>query len=103
MRLGGFDIALAKNSQVSKIYGNKSDVRERFRHRFECNPEYVAKLEKGGLVFSGKAKNNQSIMQFLELPGHPFFIGTQAHPEFSSRPLSPNPLYVNFVRACLFK
>ncbi|MFH1053939.1 MAG: CTP synthase (glutamine hydrolyzing) [Candidatus Woesearchaeota archaeon] len=100
MRLGGRDIEVVKDSQVYHIYGKKTMVRERFRHRFEFNPKYKEQFEQKGLIFSGKAPN-QPIMQFLELKDHPFFIGIQAHPEFTSRPLRPNPLYNGFIKACL--
>ncbi|MFH1316160.1 MAG: CTP synthase [Candidatus Woesearchaeota archaeon] len=100
MRLGGRDIEVVKDSQVYHIYGKKTLVRERFRHRFEFNPKYKEQFEQRGLIFSGKAPN-QPIMQFLELKDHPFFIGIQAHPEFTSRPLRPNPLYDGFIKACL--
>lgn len=100
MRLGGYDVMLKKGSTASKLYGNKQQIRERFRHRYECNPEYVEKLEKAGLVFSGYTKN-KDIMQILELPNHPFFVGSQFHPEFTSRPLTPNPLFNGFVKATI--
>ena len=99
MRLGGHNIDIKENTFANKMYG-KTTARERFRHRYECNPEYIKTFEKHGIVFSGKAPN-QPIMQILELPDHPFFIGTQAHPEFTSRPLAPNPFYREFVKACL--
>ena len=99
MRLGGHNIDIKENTFAHKMYG-KTTARERFRHRYECNPEYIKTFEKHGIVFSGKAPN-QPIMQILELPDHPFFIGTQAHPEFTSRPLAPNPFYREFVKACL--
>ena len=74
----------------------------RFRHRYEVNPAYIERLEGGGLVFSGKAPA-YPIMQVLELPcdRHPFFVATQAHPELTSRPLRPQPLFVGLVRAAL--
>ena len=100
MRLGGRNIDVKPGTFASKLYGERKSVRERFRHRFECNPEYIETFEKKGLVFSGKAPD-YPIMQILELPGHPFFVGTQFHPEFTSRPLTPNPLYVGFVEAAL--
>ncbi|MFH1587564.1 MAG: CTP synthase, partial [Candidatus Diapherotrites archaeon] len=62
--------------------------------------KYIDVLEKNGLVFSGNA-GKKRIMQILELPSHPFFFGTQFHPEFTSRPLKPNPCYLGFVKACL--
>ncbi|MBN3037157.1 MAG: hypothetical protein JW834_01800, partial [Candidatus Diapherotrites archaeon] len=87
-------------TRASSIYNGAKRVRERFRHRFECNPEYIEVLEGHGLVFSGKAPD-QPIMQILELPDHPFFVGTQFHPEYTSRPLQPNPLYKEFLASVL--
>ncbi len=100
MRLGGRDVEIKKGTKAWEFYGRKEIVRERFRHRYEVNPEYISILEKHGLVFSGKALK-YPIMQILELPDHPFYIGSQFHPEFTSRPLSPNPLYVGFMKACV--
>lgn len=99
MRLGARNIEIKENSKVYSIY-NKTNVIERFRHRFECNPEYISLLENNGLVFSGKAPN-VPIMQFLELKDHPFFIGTQAHPCFQSRPNKPHPLFYGLVDSAL--
>jgi len=96
MRLGGREVKLRAGSLVQKLYGS-STVRERFRHRYEVNPAYIDALTQKGLLFSGEA---EGIMKLLELPGHPFFVGTQAHPEFRSRPLEPHPLFVGFVAAC---
>jgi len=75
-------------------------IQERHRHRYEVNPKYISKLEKGGLVFSGKSPDG-TLMEIAELPRniHPFFLGTQFHPEFLARPLSPHPLFTEFVRA----
>lgn len=98
MRLGGHDVDIKTGTQAHKIYGSTS-VRERFRHRYELNPEYIKLLESKGLVFSGKAPNRE-IMQILELPNHRFFMATQFHPEYTSKPLSPNPLFRAFVKAC---
>lgn len=100
MRLGGRDVELKQNSITAALYNNKSTIRERFRHRFECNPEYIEQFEKQGIVFSGKAPNT-NIMQMLELPVHKFFIGTQFHPEFTSRQFSPQPLFYGLVKACI--
>lgn len=100
MRLGAYKAILKKGSKVWKIYGRKSHVSERHRHRYEVNPKYIKTLEKHGLVFSGKSPDG-NLMEFLELPNHIFFIGTQAHPEFKSRPLRPHPLFVEFIKACL--
>ncbi len=102
MRLGGFDVALTPNSMASRCYGGADSIRLRFRHRYEVNPAYVDKLERGGLVFSGRHPA-YPIMQVLELPPdvHPFFLATQAHPELTSRPLDPDPLFVGLVKAAL--
>ncbi len=102
MRLGVRDVEIKKGTKAWELYGKKETGRERFRHRYEVNPEYIPILEKHGLVFSGKAPNHP-IMQVLELPTHKFFMGSQFHPEFTSRPLQPNPMYMGFVKACLEK
>lgn len=101
MRLGGRVIELKKDTLAAKAYGGLKAF-ERFRHRFECNPDYIEKFEENGLVFSGRAPNHP-IMQIFELPKHKFFLGTQFHPEFTSRPLAPNPLFKAFIEACLKK
>ena len=98
MRLGGRDVLVKKGNLAYKLYDNQTKIRERFRHRYECNPSYIEILEKGGIVFSGKAPE-ENIMQILELPSHPYFIASQFHPEFTSRPLTPNPLFLGLVRA----
>lgn len=99
MRLGGFDVLIKKDTKAYDLF--KSDnIRLRFRHRYEVDPRYVDVLESHGMVFSGKSPT-QPIMQILELPNHPYFLATQAHPEFSSRPLRPQPLFVGFIRNCL--
>ena len=99
MRLGGFDLAIEKGSFAHRLYG-KEHARERFRHRWNVNPKYIEALEKGGMVFSGKAPEKK-IMQILELPGKKFFVGTQFHPELTSRPINPHPLFRGFLEACL--
>ena len=99
MRLGGRNVEIKKSTFAERLYG-LTQVRERFRHRWECNPVYIRKLEEQGLVFSGKAPGRE-IMQILELPDHPFFIGTQFHPEYISKPLQPHPLYIGFLQAAL--
>ncbi len=97
MRLGGREVELREGTLAAKLHGNEKKIRRRFRHRFECNPEYIEQFEKAGIVFSGKAPN-QPIMQVLELPQHRFFMATQFHPEFTSRPLHPDELFLEFVR-----
>jgi CTP synthase len=102
MRLGGKDVELRPGSLASRLFDNAKSVRLRFRHRYEVDPKYVEALEGKGMVFSGKHPT-QPIMQVLELPQsvHPYFIGTQAHPELTSRPLRPQPLFLGFVRAAI--
>jgi len=97
MRLGAYPAALAKGSLIQKLYGQNT-VSERHRHRYEVNPKYVEILEKSGLVFSGKSPDG-ILMEFMELPGHPYFVGTQAHPEFKSRPMKPAPLFDGLIKA----
>ncbi|MFH1234454.1 MAG: CTP synthetase, partial [Candidatus Diapherotrites archaeon] len=98
MRLGGHDVELKPGTIAFKIHGKKKTVRRRFRHRWELNPQYIECLEKKGMVFSGKAPK-QPIMQVLELPKHKFYMASQYHPELTSRPLNPDPLFLNFVKA----
>ncbi len=102
MRLGGKDVILKAGSNISRLYDNAASVRLRFRHRYEVEPRYIATLEKAGLTFSGHAPN-QPIMQMLELSTavHPYFVGTQAHPCLTSRPLRPDPLFLGLVRAAI--
>jgi CTP synthase len=100
MRLGGKDVIVKKDTLAYKLYGNKTKIRERFRHRYEVNPEYIPILEKHGMVFSGKHPDYE-IMQIMELPKLKYFIGGQMHPEFTSRPLEPNPMYYGLVKAAL--
>ncbi|MBN1896375.1 MAG: CTP synthase (glutamine hydrolyzing) [Candidatus Aenigmarchaeota archaeon] len=101
MRLGGQDVLIKKGSAAEKLYGFRK-VRERFRHRYEFNPEYITRLENKGLVFSGHDSTGE-IMQILELPGHKFFMASQFHPEFTSRVLKPNPLFYGFIKSALGK
>ena len=96
----GQDVAIKADTLAWQLFGKVESIRLRFRHRYEVDPRYIALLEEQGLVFSGKAPR-QPIMQILELPGHPFFMGTQAHPELTSRPMRPQPMFVGLVAAAL--
>ncbi len=100
MRLGGRDIEVKPNTRAWELFGKDKTVRMRFRHRYEVDPRYIETLESGGMVFSGKAPD-QPIMQILELPEHPYFIATQAHPCLTSRPLNPQPMFVGLVAAAM--
>jgi CTP synthase len=99
MRLGAYPAVLKKGTIAYKAYGHEK-ISERHRHRYEVNPAYVKRLEKAGLVFSGVSPSRR-LMEVAELPRtvHPFFLGTQFHPELKSRPLSPHPLFKEFVKA----
>ena len=96
MRLGAYPAILKKGTKVYNLYGSEK-VSERHRHRYEVNPEYVSKIEKCGLVFSGRSPDG-ILMEFMELPNHPYFIATQAHPEFKSRPMKPSPLFDGLIK-----
>ena len=124
MRLGGQEVVISPGTLAEFLYGlpmpgnhaglaapgadGALHARERFRHRYEVDPEYVARLEAAGLVFSGRHPA-QPIMQVLELPqvsegaaggpGHPYFIAAQFHPELTSRPARPQPLFMGLVAA----
>jgi CTP synthase len=103
MRLGTYPADLKKGSIAEGAYG-KSKISERHRHRYEVNPEYIERLEKAGLVFSGRSPDG-ILMEIAELSNseHPFYLGTQFHPEFLSRPLAPHPLFTAFIKACVSK
>jgi len=103
MRLGAYPAAITMRTQAFSAY-KKHLISERHRHRWEVNPEYIETLEKSGLVFSGKSPDGR-LMEIAELPKteHPFFLGTQFHPEFKSRPLEPHPLFREFVEAAINK
>ncbi len=114
MRLGAQDMVIVPGTIASMLFGGKSTVRERFRHRYEVDPQYVERLEAAGMVFSGRHPT-RPIMQMMELrpPGsssetvggpvvtHPFFIGGQFHPELTSRPLRPQPMFMGLVAAAV--
>ncbi|HSX58460.1 MAG TPA: CTP synthase, partial [Candidatus Saccharimonadales bacterium] len=97
MRLGAFTCKLKPNTLVRRLY-KRDQITERHRHRYEFNNKYREEFEKAGLVISGTSPNGK-LVEMIELPKHKFFVGTQAHPEFNSRPLNPHPLYLGFIKA----
>lgn len=99
MRLGAYPAVLKKGTIAYAAY-DKEKISERHRHRWEVNPKYIERIEKAGLVFSGASPDGK-LMEITELPisEHPFFLGTQFHPEFSSSPLKSQPLFFEFVKA----
>lgn len=126
MRLGGQDVLITEGTLAHMLYGKKTSVRERFRHRYEVDPSYVDALTKAGMVFSGRHPK-QPIMQILELPPegsptaaaiaghagsadapgpritHPYFIGGQFHPELTGRPLRPQPMFMGLIAAAIMR
>ncbi len=102
MRLGAQDVQIATGTLASMLYGARPTVRERFRHRYEVDPRMIDGLTAGGMVFSGRHPEHP-IMQVLELPvsAHPYFVGAQFHPELTSRPLDPQPLFMGLVAAAI--
>ncbi len=98
MRLGGYPAKLKEGSLVRKLYG-KNVVIERHRHRWELRNDFREILKKNGMIVSG-AYEERDLAEFIEIPKHKFFIASQAHLEFTSRPLTPNPSFLGFVKAC---
>ncbi|MFQ5837963.1 MAG: glutamine hydrolyzing CTP synthase [Thermoplasmata archaeon] len=99
MRLGAHEVVLDKDSKAYELYGSRR-IYERHRHRYEINPSFIPKLEAAGLRFVGRSEDGRR-MDVLQLEGHPFFVASQFHPEFKSRPLRPSPIHYGLVRAAL--
>jgi CTP synthase len=109
MRLGGQHVLIQPGTLAHQLFG-KDAARQRFRHRYEVDPLFIERLEAGGMIFSGRHPD-QPIMQILELPppgpnaregvGHPFFVAGQFHPELSSRPLRPQPMFMGLIAAAM--
>lgn len=97
MRLGDYPAKLLKGSKVAKLYG-AIDVVERHRHRYEVNRAFEQQIEKGGLTISGQSPDG-TLVEFVEGTNHPYFVATQAHPEFRSRPTRPHPLFLGFIKS----
>jgi CTP synthase len=102
MRLGAYTAHLEAGSKISAIYGGATRISERHRHRYEVNTDYKARLEKAGMRFAGMSPDGV-LPETVELPGHPWFIGVQYHPELKSRPLHPHPLFRSFIEAAKTK
>jgi CTP synthase len=99
MRLGAYPCILAKDTTAYRAYGKK-EISERHRHRYEFNNEFKEKLQQTGLVLSGMSPDGQ-LVEIVEVPDHPWFLGCQFHPEFKSKPMEPHPLFVSFIEAAL--
>jgi len=102
MRLGAYKCKLKKGTRSFKAYGDKTHISERHRHRYELNNEYREILEKNGLTIAG-INPKRDLVEIIELENHPFFIATQFHPEFKSKPLEPHPLFKEFIKSCIKK
>jgi CTP synthase len=97
MRLGSYSCSLKKDSLAFAIY-KKHEIHERHRHRYEFNPAYEKQIDDHGLKIAGK-NLERNLVEMVEIPGHPWYIGCQFHPEFKSKPLQPHPLFVAFIKA----
>ena len=95
MRLGDYDCHIKPGSKLAKAYGNQATIKERHRHRYEVNPKYRKDFEEAGLIVSGDCSG---LVEAVELDSHPFFVGVQFHPEFTSRLQNPNPIIVEFIK-----
>ena len=101
MRLGAQEVLLAAGSRVRELYG-RDIILERHRHRYEFNNNYRTRFESGGFRLSGLSPDKR-LVEFMELADHPFYVGTQAHPEFKSRPDRPHPLFRELIAAALLR
>ena len=101
LRLGDYTAELVAGSQAAKAYG-EVEIIERHRHRYEVNQAFLSDIEKGGLLISGLSPDGK-LVEYIEAPGNPFFVATQAHPEFKSRPYRPHPLFVGLIKAAAGK
>ena len=99
MRLGAYPCVLTDNSLAQKIYG-ETLIHERHRHRYEMDIAYADKLAEKGFIVSGKSPDGL-LPEIVEIPDHPFFIAVQFHPEFTSRPAKPNPIFQAFIKASI--
>ena len=97
MRLGNYTCITKENSLARKLYG-KEEIIERHRHRYEYNNEYKERLEKVGLICSGMTPDG-NLVEMVEIKNHPYFIASQFHPEFTSRPDKPQPLFAGLIKA----
>jgi CTP synthase len=99
MRLGAYPCQIAKDTFAYRAYGEEN-ISERHRHRYEFNNDYKAPLAENGLIFSGSSPSGD-LVEIIEIKDHPWFLGCQFHPEFKSRPMTPHPLFRDFIKAAL--
>jgi CTP synthase len=99
MRLGAYPCRLKEGTLARQVFG-VPEVQERHRHRYEVNQKYLPRLQENGLVVSGLSPDGKFV-EMVELPGHPWFLGCQFHPEYQSKPTDPHPLFVSYIGAAL--
>ena len=97
LRLGDYEAKLLQDSKIAEQYGDTNIV-ERHRHRYEVNQKFVQEIEQGGLIISGTSPDG-TLVEFVEAKGHPYFVATQANPEFKSRPFKAHPLFVGLLNS----
>jgi CTP synthase len=102
IRLGAWPLKIKKGTLLEKIYKKTTVLDERHRHRYEFNNKYSEEFEKAGFVISGTSPDGK-LVEAIELKDHPFFVGTQFHPEYISRPLAPHPIFVEFLKSAVKK
>ena len=100
IRLGSWPCKLKKGTKLSKIYSNKEIINERHRHRYEFNNKYKKQFEEKGLTISGTSPDGK-LVEAIEISNHKFFVGTQFHPEYKSRPLHPHPIFIEFLKSTI--
>jgi CTP synthase len=100
MRVGAYPAVLGEGTLVRAIYGGAAEIHERHRHRYEVNVNFREKLEATGMRFSGMSPDGV-LPEIIELPGHPWFVGVQYHPELKSKPFDPHPLFAGFIAAAV--
>ena len=107
MRLGTYPCFIEKNTLADKVFEKQMKenkqigfIEERHRHRYEVNQNFKKEIEKGGIKFSGFSKDGK-LVELVEGQNHPFFLATQSHPEFLSRPWAAHPMFLEFIRACI--
>ena len=99
MRLGSYPMNIVEGTKAHAAYGTDS-AEERHRHRYEVNNEYLEKMAEAGMIVSGKSPDGL-LVEMVEIPTHPWFVATQAHPELKSRPTRPHPIFKDFVEAAI--
>ncbi|MBT8181951.1 MAG: gamma-glutamyl-gamma-aminobutyrate hydrolase family protein, partial [Eudoraea sp.] len=100
MRLGAWECEIKEGSLVHKAYHGRTSISERHRHRYEFNNDYKEEFEKAGMLASG-INTDTGLVEIIEIPSHPWFLGVQYHPEYKSTVANPHPLFVGFVKAVL--